>query len=120
MKYKIDNSSIEDIMCKQEGLHLDKNEVFDILKGDYAFVSVRGIGGKQMRFVDAMDKLPLLFFKKVLILVEFNEGCAPLFSEIDLLSRRFTPEQCSIGFSEIACNIYERHEGITLKMLYKI
>jgi hypothetical protein len=53
-------------------------------------------------------------------LVEFNEGCAPLFSEIDLLSRRFTPEQCSIGFSEIACNIYERHEGITLKMLYKI
>ena len=59
-------------MCKQEGLHLDQNEVLDILRGDYAYVCVRGIGGKQMRFVDAMDKLPLLFFKKVLILVEFN------------------------------------------------
>ena len=108
------------MMCRQEGLHLDKNEVLDILKGDYAFVSVRGIGGKQMRFVDAMDKLPLLFFKKVLILVEFNEGCAPLFSEIDLLSSRCKPEQCSIVFFERSCNTYERHEGITLKMLYKI
>jgi len=116
----IDYSSIKDMMCRQEGLHLDKNEVLDILKGDYAFVSVRGIGGKQMRFVDAMDKLPLLFFKKVLILVEFNEGCAPLFSEIDLLSSRFKPDQCSIVFFETACNTYERHEGITLKMLYKI
>lgn len=120
MKKSIDYSSIEEIMCKQEGLHLDQNEVLDILRGDYAFVCVRGIGGKQMRFVDAMDKLPLLFFKKVLILVEFNEGCSPLFSEIDLLSSRFKPNQCSIGFLERSCNTYERHEGITLKMLYKI
>lgn len=46
MKKSIDYSSIEEIMCKQEGLHLDQNEALDILRGDYAFVCVRGIGGK--------------------------------------------------------------------------
>lgn len=113
-------TSIRDLMCKSTGLHLNLYEIDDILMDDYVFVCVNGKGGKIRRFETALDKLPLLFFEKMLILIEFPEGQSPLFEELALISSRFNSDICSIGLYENPDLYKSRKEEIIIRVLYQL
>jgi hypothetical protein len=96
-----DSEYIIPLMCKKGFLELDPADVREIVMGSYAFISVKGEGGCRKRFRDALRKLPWIPYSKALILVEYHPTREPLFSEIDMITSRFPPFNCSIGFSEL-------------------
>lgn len=103
------------LICKKGFLKLEPADVKEIVTGNYALFSVSGQGGYMKRFHDVLSKIPSIPYKRALIQVEYHPSKEPLFSEIDLLTSRFPPFNCSIGFSELP--IYSRPDIVVVRLL---
>jgi len=99
---KEEGASIITMMCKNGFLQLDPADVKEIVRGNYVFICIKGQGDYQKRFLYVLHKMPLIPYKRALIQVEYHPSREPLFSEINLLTERFPPYNCSIGFSEFS------------------
>ena len=109
---------ISSMMCKKGFLQLDPADVKEIVRGDYFFICIKGQGDYQKRFHNVLRQIPLIPYKRALIQVEYHPSKEPLFSEINLLTDRFPPFNCSIGFSEFP-QCY-RNDIVTVRILLSI
>lgn len=110
-----DSTHIIPLICKKGFLQLDPADVREIVMGNYALFCVSGQGGYKKRFHDALSKIPSIPYRRALIQVEYHPSKEPLFSEIDLLTSRFPPFNCSIGFSELP--FYSRPDIVVARLL---
>ena len=115
---KEDSVPIISLMCKNGFLQLDPADIKEIVLGNYVIISIKGQGDYQKRFHDALRQIPSIPYKRVLIQVEYHPSREPLFSEIKLLTDRFPPFNCSIGFSELPIN--SRDDVVAVRILLSI
>lgn len=114
-----DKRSIHDQMCTNGLLRLNKQEVEEILLGNYLFVSVKGTGGINERIKSALRKIPHLFFSNILILVEYPKEREVYITEIEILRKYFClAESISIGLAYQTRWKWE--EDIRLRILAKL
>ena len=118
MKKKQESAYIISMMCKKGFLQLDPADVKEIVLGNYVFICIKGQGDYQKRFLDVLRQMPLIPYKRALILVEYHPSREPLFSEINLLTERFPPFNCSIGFSELPLS--SRNDVVKIRILLSI
>ena len=111
-----DSAYIIPLICKKGFLQIDPADVREIVMGNYAFFCVRGYGDYQKRFHEVLRKIPRIPYRRVLIQVEYHPSKEPLFSEIDLLTSRFPPFNCCIGFSELP--ICSRPDVVIVRLLF--
>ena len=109
---------ISSMMCKKGFLQLDPADVKEIVRGDYFFICIKGQGNYKKRFLDVLYKMPMIPYKRALIQVEYHPSREPLFSEINLLTERFPPFNCSIGFSELPKRY--KHDVVSVRILLSI
>ena len=110
-----DSDYIIPLICKKGFLQLDPADVKEIVTGNYALLCVSGQGGYKKRFHEALSKIPRIPYRRVLIQVEYHPSKEPLFSEIELLTSKFPPFNCSIGFSKLP--IYSRPNVVVVRLL---
>ena len=94
-----DSEYIIPLMCKEGLLRLEPYDVKEIVMGNYAFFTVEGIGDYEKRFRNALRKLPLIPYSKVLILVECHPTRMLLMGELKMITSRFP--DCVFGFSKL-------------------
>ena len=95
-----DKRSIHDQMCKKGLLKLNKQEVEEILLGDYLFMSVTGTGDINERVKSALSKIPKIIYSNILILVEYPKEREVHITEIEILRKWFWfAETISIGLA---------------------
>lgn len=111
--------SIHDLMCKEGLLRLNKQEVEEMLLGNYLFVSVSGTGGINERITNALGKIPKILFSKMLILIEYPKECEVYITEIEILRKWFWfTRTISIGLAYQ--NKWNWGENIRLRILARI
>ena len=109
---------ISSMMCKKGFLQLDPADVKEIVSGNHFFICIKGQGDYHKRIQDILHKMPLVLYKRALIHVEYHPTREPLFSEINLLTERFPPFNCSIGFSELSKSY--KHDVVFVRILLSI